>query len=71
MADAAQPGATPAIFNFDAIVRNAFRGEIYLGAGVLFILAILLVPLPAWFMDLPDSQRLANPRTSSCGSSPP
>ena len=49
MADAAQP--TAAIFNLDAIRRNAFRGEIYLGVGVLFILAILLVPLPAWFMD--------------------
>ena len=37
--------------NFGAIVRNAFRGEIYLGAGVLFILAILLVPLPPWLID--------------------
>jgi flagellar biosynthesis protein FlhA len=42
--------AAPPI-SFSNIVRNAFRGEIYLGAGVLFILAILLVPLPAWFMD--------------------
>ena len=42
---------TIGIVDFSAIMRNAMRGEIYLGAGVLFILAILLVPLPAWFMD--------------------
>ncbi len=51
MANAAEPQRAVGIFDMAAIMRNAFRGEIYLGAGVLFILAILLVPLPAWFMD--------------------
>ncbi len=51
MANAAEPQRAVGIFDMSAIMRNAFRGEIYLGAGVLFILAILLVPLPAWFMD--------------------
>jgi flagellar biosynthesis protein FlhA len=49
MTDAAQP-QRPA-FTLADFARNTMRGEIYLGAGVLFILAILLVPLPAWFMD--------------------
>ena len=51
MANAAEPQRPAGIVDFSAMMRNAFRGEIYLGAGVLFILAILLVPLPAWFMD--------------------
>jgi flagellar biosynthesis protein FlhA len=51
MANAAEPQRPAGIVDFSAIMRNAMRGEIYLGAGVLFILAILLVPLPAWFMD--------------------
>jgi len=49
MTDAAQP-QRPAI-DIQAILRNTMRGEIYLGVGVLLILAILLVPLPAWLMD--------------------
>ncbi|KAF0173220.1 MAG: flagellar biosynthesis protein FlhA [Hyphomonadaceae bacterium] len=49
MSDAAQPqGALP---DFMTVVKSALRGEVYLAAAVLFILAILLVPLPAWFMD--------------------
>jgi flagellar biosynthesis protein FlhA len=51
MADAVTPARVIGGLDFASVVRNAFRGEIYLGAGVLFILAILLVPLPAWFMD--------------------
>jgi flagellar biosynthesis protein FlhA len=46
----AEAASAPRV-DFGAIVRNAFRGEIYLGAAVLFILAILLVPLPPWLMD--------------------
>ncbi|MBL8559982.1 MAG: flagellar biosynthesis protein FlhA [Hyphomonadaceae bacterium] len=49
MTDAAQP-QRPAI-DINAILKNTMRGEIYLGVGVLLILAILLVPLPAWLLD--------------------
>jgi flagellar biosynthesis protein FlhA len=34
-----------------AISAGALRGEVMLAAGVLLILAIMLVPLPAWLMD--------------------
>lgn len=49
MTDAAQP-QRPGL-DFNAIVKSTMRGEIYLGVGVLLILAILLVPLPSWLMD--------------------
>ncbi len=49
MSDAAQPqGILP---DLATVAKSALRGEVYLAAAVLFILAILLVPLPAWFMD--------------------
>jgi flagellar biosynthesis protein FlhA len=50
MSDAASPRAAIP-FDLRGLIKNAMQGEIYLGLGVLFILAILLVPLPAWFMD--------------------
>lgn len=49
MTDAAQP-QRPSL-DINAILKNTMRGEIYLGVGVLLILAILLVPLPSWLMD--------------------
>lgn len=49
MTDAAQPQRV--LPDFASVAKSALRGEVYLAAAVLFILAILLVPLPAWFMD--------------------
>jgi flagellar biosynthesis protein FlhA len=49
MTDAAQPQRT--LPDFATVAKNALRGEVYLAAGVMFIIAILLVPLPPWLMD--------------------
>jgi flagellar biosynthesis protein FlhA len=51
MVDAAQP-VRPASLNVGDIRRMLFRGEIALAAGVLGILAIMLVPLPAFVLDV-------------------
>jgi flagellar biosynthesis protein FlhA len=50
----AEPTPTPSRamgFDVTAFGLGAMRGEVLLGFGVLLILAILLVPLPAWLMD--------------------
>ena len=49
MTDAAQPQRV--LPDFATVARSALRGEVYLAAAVMFIIAILLVPLPSWFMD--------------------
>jgi flagellar biosynthesis protein FlhA len=49
MTDAAQPQG--ASFGVNDLARMLLRGEIALAAGVLSILAIMLVPLPAMLLD--------------------
>jgi flagellar biosynthesis protein FlhA len=49
MTDAAQPQARS--FNFGDLRASVMRGDIALAAGVLGILAIMLVPLPAILLD--------------------
>ncbi|HVV32150.1 MAG TPA: flagellar biosynthesis protein FlhA, partial [Vitreimonas sp.] len=51
MVDAAQP-VRPVSLNVGDIRSMLFRGEIALAAGVLGILAIMLVPLPAFLLDV-------------------
>jgi flagellar biosynthesis protein FlhA len=46
--------ATPPVaqpFSLARLQSAVMRGDVALGAGVLFILAIMLVPMPAWMMD--------------------
>jgi len=50
MTDAAQPQAQA--FGLDALRNALFRGEIALAVGVLGILAIMLVPLPPFLLDM-------------------
>ena len=38
-------------FDLRGFANRVMQGEVYLGLGVLAILSILLVPLPAWIMD--------------------
>ncbi|MBY0565598.1 MAG: flagellar biosynthesis protein FlhA [Hyphomonadaceae bacterium] len=49
MTDAVQPQGGS--FSLADLFRFVFRGEIALAVGVLGILAIMLVPLPAWLLD--------------------
>jgi flagellar biosynthesis protein FlhA len=51
MADTKATAARNLGFDLRAFGIGAMRGEVLLGIGVLVILAILLVPLPAWLMD--------------------
>src|SRR5262249_54121586 len=51
MVDIAQP-VRPASFGVGDLRTMLFRGEIALAAGVLGILAIMLVPLPAFLLDV-------------------
>jgi flagellar biosynthesis protein FlhA len=46
---AGQTGANG--FNGQALLKALMRGDVALAAGVLFILAIMLMPMPAWMMD--------------------
>lgn len=50
MSDVAAPPSSAA-FSLARLRSALLRGEIALGSGVLAILAILLVPLPAWALD--------------------
>jgi flagellar biosynthesis protein FlhA len=50
MTDAAQPGQPT--FTFADLRQSVLRGEIALAVGVLGILAIMLVPLPPWLLDM-------------------
>ena len=43
--------AAPLRLEAKTLLQAVMRGDVALAAGVLFILAILLVPLPAWMMD--------------------
>src|SRR5262245_23112996 len=51
MSDAAQP-IPAASFNVGDLRSLLLRGEIALAGGVLGILAIMLVPLPSFFLDV-------------------
>jgi flagellar biosynthesis protein FlhA len=52
MVDAAQPQRPAAAFGFGDIRSMVMRGEIALAAVVLGILCIMLVPLPAFLLDM-------------------
>lgn len=51
MADAQTSAVAGPAFDLRAFGAGVVRGEVLLGGAVLFILAIMLVPLPAWMMD--------------------
>ena len=52
MANQAQPFPAGARGAFDAVRDYLQHGEIALAAGILGILVILLLPLPAWLLDV-------------------
>ncbi|MGE0044948.1 MAG: flagellar biosynthesis protein FlhA [Hyphomonadaceae bacterium] len=52
MVDIPQPAPQAQGFNFTGLRDALLRGDIALAAGVLGILAIMLVPLPAWLLDI-------------------
>ena len=51
MTDLSAGQGRPGGFNGASLLRAVLRGDIALAAGVLFILAIMLMPMPAWMMD--------------------
>ncbi|MGE0828312.1 MAG: flagellar biosynthesis protein FlhA [Hyphomonadaceae bacterium] len=51
MVNAAEP-VRPQGFSIEAVRAAVMRGDIALAAGVLAILAIMLVPLPPWLLDI-------------------
>jgi flagellar biosynthesis protein FlhA len=51
MTDAAPPSPGPSWLNIGLVRSSVMRGDVALAVGVMFILAIMLVPMPAWMMD--------------------
>jgi flagellar biosynthesis protein FlhA len=51
-AAAPQAGATRGGFNLNRVVATLRRGEILLALGMIAILTVLILPMPAWLLDV-------------------
>jgi flagellar biosynthesis protein FlhA len=49
-AEGAAKSGLPAVFQ--EILKTLKKGDVALGAGVLFIIVVLILPMPAWLLDL-------------------